>query len=638
MSSETLTSLAMLKVSVDQGSDYLDYLKPFVLQVLVNNKPDPVTDRVVGDHIRDEFGLEIPDRAIQIVLKRLSRQYPLKRSGGVYRIEGALPNPGILARRTSAERHIQAVVSGLIGFSKSTAKPILTDDEGVKAICAFLVQFNIPCLRAYLRGTAIPTVKGMQNSDIVLVSQYVIHLQKHDPERFESFLIMLQGHMLANALLCPDLQNAPKTFKGMTFYLDTPLLVRRLGVEGEQRKAAIENLIRLLRNLGAAVATFSHSRNELEQVLKGAADYVNAPNGRGTIVTEARRSGTTKSDLLMLAGQVPEKLTEAEIEVKSTPPYVQKFQIDEMAFQKALEDEVSYFNPRAKEYDTNSVRSIYVLRGNDAPSTIERSQAALVTSNSGFARAAYDYGQRYEQSREVSSVITDFSLANMAWLKAPMGAPNLPTTEVLAFSYAALQPSKALLDKYLEEIDKLEVKGKITERDHQLLRGSILAQEELMKLTLGDDDALTEETVIETLERVSSEIKKEESEKLSAEQEAHRKTHDELIAERSQKQNVQERLYWRCRRRAKWISWVPSALILFLLIAGLVGGLGLRTTNPTLGLLLAVGSGVLLVLSLTHLLFGTSVKELQEHMEEHCLAWLIKREAVSLGLDPISMG
>jgi len=226
----------------------------------------------------------------------------------------------------------------------------------------------------------------------------------------------------------------------------------------------------------------------------------------------------------------------------------------------------------------------------------------------------------------------------MAWLKAPMGAPNLPTTEVLAFSYAALQPSKALLDKYLEEIDKLEVKGKITERDHQLLRGSILAQEELMKLTLGDDDALTEETVIETLERVSSEIKKEESEKLSAEQEAHRKTHDELIAERSQKQNVQERLYWRCRRRAKWISWVPSALILFLLIAGLVGGLGLRTTNPTLGLLLAVGSGVLLVLSLTHLLFGTSVKELQEHMEEHCLAWLIKREAVSLGLDPISMG
>lgn len=633
MSSETLTSLAMLKVNVDQGKDYLDYLRPFILQVLVDQKPDPVTDRVVQGHLRTQFGLEIPDRAVQVVLKRLSRSHPLTKEAGVYRITGALPNPDIAAAKSNANRHIQAVVSGLMEFSKGTAKPIATTEEAVTAICAFLAQFNIPCLRAYLRGTAIPTIEGDHHVHIVLVSEYVLHLQQSDPERFESFLIVVQGHMLANALLCPDLQSAPKTYKGVTFYLDTPLLVRRLGLEGEPRKAAIENLIGLLHNLGASVATFLHSRQELERVIKGAADHLDAPNGRGSIVLEARRSGRTRSDLLVLAGQIDEKLSEGGIEVKKTPRYIADFQIDETAFEKVLQDEVSYFNPRAKEDDTNSVRSIYVLRAGIAPSKVENSKAVLVSSNSGFARAAFEYGQRHEESREVSSVITDFSLANMAWLKAPMGAPSLPTIEILAFSYAALQPSKELLSKYLTEIDKLEKQGKITERDHQLLRSSTLAQEELMRLTLGDEDALSEETVTETLRRVSTEIKKEETEKLSAEQIAHQKTQDDLVSARAERKKVQERLYWRCRRRARCWSWAISTCIAFLLLGGIAAGVGLKSSSPVFGWILIIGAALLTVAGAIDVFVGFSVKEMHTKLEERLRTWFLTREAQSTGLD-----
>ena len=121
----------------------------------------------------------------------------------------------------------------------------------------------------------------------------------------------------------------------------------------------------------------------------------------------------------------------------------------------------------------------------------------LVTNNSGFARAAFEYGREQEASREVSSVITDFSLANMAWLKAPLGAPSIPVTELLAFAYAALEPSTVLMDKYLKEVEKLEAQGEISARDHQVLRSSQLAHAELMNLTLGEEGALTEQTVSE---------------------------------------------------------------------------------------------------------------------------------------------
>ena len=633
MSTETLTSLAMLKVHVDLGQDYMDYLRTFILQVLVAHTPDPVTDVIVRDLIRADFGLEIPDRAVQVVLKRLSRRYPVKKEGGVYRITGELPDPRINVKKADATRHIDAVISDLGEFSKGTAKPIGSHDEAVTAICAFLTQFNIPCLRAYLRGTAIPAIEGQHHSQIVLVSKYVLALQNTDPERFESFLVVVKGHMLANALLCPDLKNAPKSYKGVTFYLDTPLLVRQLGLEGEPKQAAINNLVALVLSLGATVATFSHSRAELESVITGAAQYIESPNGRGSIVTEARRRGTTKSDLLVLAGQIDDKLKDARIDVLNTPRYVEGFQIDETAFEEVLGDEVSYLNPRAKEYDINSVRSIYVLRAGTSPTIVERSKAALVTSNAGFSRAAFQYGQKHEESRKVSSVITDFSLANMAWLKAPLGAPAVPMTELLAFSYAALEPSSELLEKYLGEIDKLEKQGKITARDHQLLRSSQLAQTELMNLTLGEEDALTEQTVTETLRRVTEEIKKEESNKYRMEQAAHQETRKQLAEQRTIKKDVQERLYWRCRRRATVCAWCASIIIVGLLIGGLTAGVGVRPNDPIAGWLLMATSGVLISLTLGNLIFGTTVRRLHEGVQARCLAWCISRKAAETGFD-----
>ena len=484
-----------------------------VLQVLVKHRPDPVTDQIVSDYIQKQFGLVIPKRTVQIVLKRISKGSSLKRDHGVYRITNDLPDPRLTDKQSDAERHIKAVLQGLRQFSEDTIKPISSEDDAVTAICTFLAEFGITCLRAYLRGTAIPSLEGTHQTDIVLVSEYVRHVQQNDPKRFNSFLILVQGHMLANALMCPDLDNAPKTYREVTFYLDTPLLVQRLGAEGEAKQDAARELISLLSKLGGRIATFSHSRQELQIVLRSAATYLESPKGRSAIILEAKKRGTSKSDLLLLAESIDDKLSEAGIEVQSTPRHVKRFQIDETVFEHVLKDEVSYHNPRAIEYDIDSVRSIYVIRTNTPTPSVEKDRAVFVTSNTKFAKAAWEYGKKHEASKDVSSVIADFSLSNMAWLKVPMGVVSIPTTQVLAFSYAALKPSSELLGKYMKEMDKLEQKGTITARDHQLLRSSPLAQDKLIHLTLGEDAALTAETVMQTLERVSIEIKKEESEK-----------------------------------------------------------------------------------------------------------------------------
>ena len=640
MSNSTLTSLAMLKVNIDQGNDYFDYLRPFILHVLVEKKPDPVTDHGIADLIHEQFGLKIPNKSVQLVIRRLTKKKLLNKDHGVVRISGNLPNPEIPEKRTEAELHINSVVQGLIEYSKKSARELPDADSAITAICAFLLKFDIQCLSSYLRGTAIPDLEGSHDTDIVLVSQYVFHLQQSNPERFKSLLLMVQGHMLANALLCPDLRDLPKTYTNVTFYFDTPLLIHSIGLEGQAKEAAANELIRLLLKLGGNVATFSHSMNELKNVLYGAAAHIDDSEPRGEIIAEARRNGTTKSDLHLLANQIDDILEEKQIVTISSPQYIEAFQIDEAEFGQELEDEVSYFNERTKEFDINSVRSIYALRKNTSPTSIENSGAILVTSNSAFAKAAWNFGQKHDTSQQVSSVITDYVLANLAWLKAPMQTEEIPTKELLAISFAALQPSKSFLKNFLDEIHKLLDKGNISERDHQLLRSDIRVHEELMSLTLGDEASLTEGTIAETLERVTKKIKKEESNKLEAEKGQHHQTKEfleSLSKEKQQmseeKQQIRKYLRLRCERSAKIYAWISTSVIFSVLLVGTVSGFKFGFTLSYLENFIATISVLIGIFTLGNLVFGITLKGIHQYLQRKFHKNLLKRESDAIGIN-----
>lgn len=678
MPTNTLTSLAILRVQVNHNGDYLTYLEPFVLQVLTDCGANAVTTDYVTGCLEERFGITIPDRPVELVLRRIARQRILTRENNEFSITGAIPDPQLVSKQAEAQRHIRSVISGIKKFSADSVNPIDDEEKIVEAVCSFLSEFEVSCLRSYLRGTAIPEVVDASAMDKTLVSNYVQSIYLNEPERFHSFLVLVQGHMLANALVCADLDNAPRSFSGVTFYLDTPLLVRRLGLEGVNKLQAASELIALLRNLGGSVAAFAHSREELGNVIQGAATYLESPEGRGAIIQEARRAGTTRADLILLAETVDEKLGEANIEIVPTPGYTQKIQIDEADFEQVLVDEISYFNPRAKEYDVNSVRSIYVQRNKKHVPSLEKSHAVLVTSNSAFAKAAWQYGQQFAPYQAASTVITDFTLANLAWLKAPMGGPAVPTTQLMSFCYAALQPSRELLSKYLNEIEKLEEQGEILERDLQLLRSSPLVSNELMNLTLGDDELLSGETVTEILERVTDEIRREETdranlleiERLNVQQalvgeterseqlerersiaekalERQSEWSEQLERERSitqasldiqvsQNERIISNLYWHCQRKAKRQARGIIVALSVVLIAIIVVS-QLQITGLPSGVRWSI-TGIAIVLMVANTLFGLTMKGIYPWIERTLQKKSFQRQTRALGIDIEEIG
>lgn len=599
----------MLKVNSDlKNQDYIEYLRPFVLAVLNKNKPDPVSDNVVADLILNEFGLNIPNRAINLVLRRLAKQKLLKKDMGVFSIVSTLPDSGIELHRTEASRNIQVVITNLVEYSKSTPFCFTSEDSAIEALLSFLSDFSIDCLRTYVFGTAIPDIPERNNKAIVLISKFVKNISQKDLPLFDSFMVIVKGQMLSNALLCPDLDSQRQAFNKVKFYLDTPFVIRLLGLEGVEKKSAALETIELVQILGGKFAIFEHTYQEVYNVIRGAAGYIDHPDGKGGIVIESRRAGKTRSDLLLIAQKLDGELLTYSILKAKTPPYEFNLQIDEVAFEGILEDEVHYYNDKAKLFDINSVRSIYVLRHGLAPVRLEDANAAIVTPNASFAHAAYEYGKQFEETREVSSVITDFSLANIAWLKRPLKAPELPQREVIAYAYAAMNPRAELWAKYLDEIEKLAKRKDISESDHAVLRYSLRAREELMDLTLGDEEALNTKTVSAILEKASTELQGVKKAELYSEQEAHEKTKRELDVQIRRQAHLEAYIERLSHRIGVGIGIILSILLGTVVIYGVVYGVvGIRSWT---GIIVVIVLTIFAILSMLNLCFGTTVKHI----------------------------
>ena len=533
MPTSTLTSLAILKVNIDDNMDYLDYLRPFILQVLAEQDFFPITISQVERKIHQRFGLVIPQRTVEIVLRRVTRDPRgfLERRDRQYHRVNEIPDPGLIAKQADVERHINSVISGLREFSRATHNPITTDDDAINAICSFLEDFDIACLRTDLRGTALPELTDTLPTNAILVGTYVEHIWRVSPERFNSFSSLVQGHMLANALTCPDLKDAPRLYRNVTFYFDTPLLIQLLGYEGTRKHEAAKELIALVTKNGGVIAAFEHSVEEVRTVLNGAANSLRRGDWdvpRSGVVVHARRGGISASDLQLSINRVDTRLLDGGItRLDSQRPSHSWLSAELRDFEHVLDQTVPYRSDASRELDIHSVSTIYGLRDKRPVRTIEESKAVLVTSNSALADAAAKFAAKPSVPGRIPSVITDFALANSAWLKSPMDSSQIPRTQLLALSYAALQPSPSLLKRYLDQIGKLETSGDMDVRDLQLLRDSPLAYDELVQYSLGVEESVTPEVVTSIRDNIYERIRSDEAEKIR-EQEAERRQEEQF--------------------------------------------------------------------------------------------------------------
>ena len=535
----------------------------------------------------------------------------LKKSHGTYSLKNSLPSSDVKERKIQALRHGNYLITQLIEFANTKYEISFNIQQATAVFLGFVSRFAIECLSNYSNGTVLPAITGGSIKNTHIVASFIKTAENKNISLFEDIVNLVKGNMLANALLCEDLESQQQKFKNVTFYLDTPILLDILGLHGKQELNASSELLLLVKKLSGSFATFEHVIDETEKVILHCENNVENPSVTNRVLTHIREKNLHSSDIALIRNNLCKILRKNGIEIQRTPRYESSFQIDEKTFQAVLEASSKYANPNARTTDINSVRSIYVLRKNRRPRRLEEAKAVLITPNWRFAKEAYRFGQQYEESKEVSPVITEFSLGNIAWLKSPLETNDLPKLELMASCYAIMEPSHDFWGKFLVEVDKLQEDGKLSSDDHAFLRSNHRVSNELMDLTLGSEEDLTEGTILEIKERIIKSLTADKDEEL-------KKKEQELQVERREKQKLILQNQFLINKInnfgvqvGKIVAIITGIIVSTLLIVGLLQPFILLVSLPRIISWICFGGSVLLVImTVLNLICGITVKRI----------------------------
>jgi hypothetical protein len=533
-----ISALAVIKVNWDESKDYIANFIPIVAHCISRGEHDEVSLPDTQTIVEAEFGLRIPHGAMQTILNRMAREGLLNRNRGIFvRKADVLGGFDLGSEREAVLRQHRNLVARLVEFAAGLGRE-WDAEQAERALLGYVEVLAEPILAAVVDGEPIVELPKISGEGSVVTNRFVLDLCNTEPQAFEYLVTIVKGTMLANVLYLPE------TFAGgrerlvdVEILLDTPVVLRALGYAEEQYREPVQELLGLLVDKGARLRIFEHTLHEVEGVLDAAAAIFRTGARRdhfpGDVVDYFASENLSRSDVEMAIAELRDRLEAREIEIRDTPEHTEELNFSEADLEKTLYDTVHYVRREAMVRDLDSLSAIYRIRGGEVRRRIESSGAILVTTNSRLARAGRIFFSEVFGRRTVPICMTDHSLAALVWLMNPAQAPDLPRRQIIAISFAALNPPDEVWRRYLAEIRQLKERGELTEEQVGLLLFSPDARLELMNATEGDADALATGTIAQVLERAEASARQETEAELTRERARRAEAEREAASERN---------------------------------------------------------------------------------------------------------
>jgi hypothetical protein len=522
MQDSVIASLAILKVNWDEGRDYIDNFVPFVAECLRRAPHPEVSLPDLQAALVQHFGFRIPQGALRTILGRAAKRGFVTRGAGIYRRnDRALRGLDLAQTRANVLRQYEGLINKFVDYCRTRHSVTWTTEDADAALLAYLNERSTPILSAAVEGTPIPKATRSVPHAEFLTNSFIANLYASDPEGFNFLEAIVKGSMLANVLLLPDLGSVTRKFGRIEVYFDTPFLLRALGYAGSSRQPPCLELVNLLYEQNVDLRVFEHTLDEMYRVLDAAARAIRGRRSfrlpAGPTLEHFVESGYSSSDVELLIARLPKALRAIHVYPTPKPSHTIPLGLDEEKLAALPRDRIPYRSEEPLRHDLDALTAIHRVREGQTTHYIESCGALFVTTNSSLALLSGNFFRDEYSGPTVPLCILDHVLATIAWLKTPLRIPDLPRKQIIADCYAAMRPPDGLWRVYLQEIDKLEKSGHITQEDYYLLRVSTEARAALMDVTLGRQEAFTEGTVQEVLDASRAAVRAELEESLGKE-------------------------------------------------------------------------------------------------------------------------
>jgi hypothetical protein len=624
--SDTILSLAVLKANWEaKHAGYIDNFNVLIAECLRRSPDDVVSAPAILDALEKNFGLRLPLKTVNLVLRRAGKTGLVYRALGVYHIDR------VEVEKIRFEEYRNKFISSydrLIAdlrmyaeekYSKQKNWKKWSIEDAERTLHDYLSSNSLTLFRAITKKTYIPLPRAATPSQRYIFGSYVNSLFELQSEHLNSLQIVLEGHMLATAIFLPDPSSTGAKFQNTSLFFDTRFLMYALGYAGESLEAPRKELLVMVYELGADLCCFEHTADEMISILKGCAKNLSTGSGvlgYGPSFDYFLSRGFNESDVLFLAGRLEKELQRIRIEIKPKPAYADKHMIDEKKLEACISSKLTYLNPYALHRDIDSISAIPRIRAGHQANLVERCRAIFVTSNTPLVEAVNEFAGMEEDSPLVPLAISDWDLTNLTWLKKPLKAPDLPRKRLLADCYGAVQPSDRFRSSLNRELERYAAKNGCTPDDVYVLRHSLEVRKLALELTAGDENAFTEGTVQEVLELYRQRILSEERSALEA-AERHAQQLEEKIRDQTAKQAaINAEIEKRAVSTARKLSGI---VLVFLLVLASTTLYFTISSGPELKLfkipIKYLATGALFVWSLVNWGWGTTLSRIRRHIE-----------------------
>ena len=383
-------------------------------------------------------------------------------------------------------------------------------------------------------------LKYIEKNDYKLINQTEIELKMPDVDSFEylwvrfiSSLNKLESPLLDFiASICASniykealLYNVEKndTFKNLNVYLDSPMVFALLGMDSTERSDSYKLLVKDMISSGCNVQVLDNNFIEISGIIQRSATWANSTQysiSRATKVAKYLHDlELSHGDIIEYCESIEEQLNDLGITIKET-----EYNLQDANF---LEDEKTLFNMVKEKYsehhmgisddksesiqtDVRSIIMVYNERKGRTAVKVQNSGHIILTINGVLANVSKNYeSNKSLNSGHIPACISADLFGALLWMFSPKSVLQYQKSKLLADCYAALQPSKQLLDKYIESLESAKNLGEIDEKKYLFMRSHSMVSDALMNVTKGDYARFSDKTYLDVYEEIKSEAKKD---------------------------------------------------------------------------------------------------------------------------------
>ena len=417
--------------------------------------------------VQNRFSFKMPTYSLEHVLGRLAQRGRIvyERDLKAYCHEGNNLTGEYLQEATVADK-IAKLESAMGDFAKTTfdidQPPVFSEWADI------LAYFLHPdAIKASSSVKQIIGVLIAEFDEILrrIASRFILACEAMSDRRLYDIIIEVYGGILLGDFL-QNIQIAgnPDSFKTLTVFYDTTILLRLLGCSGSTLRKANMEMHEDLRSLGCNPQFLQNIEKEVVNILDTIVSRYDAGlsifGETGEALNDAT-SGVNIGILRSLRDSYPESLAQIGIfPSKYTFQNTQTqnfFQIDELKFEEALRrGSLTGYSDHNRTNDAQSLAIVMRLRQGKSSIDLATSKFVLVTANSHLARTARKFVQTENldlSPRYVPPILTHSQTSIAAWLTSENKlTESFIWRELLANCMSAQQVSREWVDGFVERM------------------------------------------------------------------------------------------------------------------------------------------------------------------------------------------